>query len=47
MAERNAAIHAARSLLLYFTIRHRNGELAEVADTIRGWLVLCYLPVDL
>lgn len=46
MAERNAAIHAARRLLLHFAIRHRNGEFPEVTDTIRRWLVLRYLPVN-
>ncbi|MCY1382443.1 hypothetical protein D9M69_704650 [compost metagenome] len=47
MAERNAAIHAARRLLLHFTIRHWQREFAEVTNAIRCWLVLCYLPVDL
>ncbi|AIJ88436.1 hypothetical protein DK63_3204 [Brucella melitensis bv. 1 str. 16M] len=42
----NAAIHAARRLLLHLAIRHRDGEFAEVADTIRRRLVLRHLPVD-
>ena len=43
----NAAIHAARRLLLHLGIRHRNGEFAEMANTIRCGLILAHLPVDL
>src|SRR5690606_6603677 len=43
----NAAVHAARRLLLHLGIRHRNGEFAEVAYTIRCGLILAHLPVDL
>ncbi|MNX89691.1 hypothetical protein D3C86_1217120 [compost metagenome] len=43
----NAAIHAACRLLLHLGIRHRNGEFAEMADTIRCGLILAHLPVDL
>ncbi|MNV39150.1 hypothetical protein D3C71_1307200 [compost metagenome] len=42
----NAAIHAACRLLLHLGIRHRNGEFAEMADTIRCGLILAHLPVD-
>ncbi len=43
----NTAIHTARRLLPHLGIRHRNGEFAEMADTIRCGLILSHLPVDL
>ena len=47
VAEGNAAIHAARGLLLDFRLRHRQREFAKMPDTIGCRLVLVHLPVDL
>ena len=46
VAERNAAIHAARGLFLDLLVRHRQRELAEMPDAVGGRLVLVHLPVD-
>ncbi|ESY72501.1 hypothetical protein X743_16470 [Mesorhizobium sp. LNHC252B00] len=45
MAERNAAIHAARGLFLDLLVRHRQREFTEMPDAVGGRLVLVYLPV--
>ena len=45
MAIGNAAVHAARSLLLHFLVAHPDGELAEMTDAVRSRLVLRCLPV--
>ena len=47
VTERHAAIHAARGLFLDFLVRHRERELPEMTDAIRGRLILVHLPVDL
>ena len=47
VAERNAAIHAARGLFLDLLVRHRQRELAEMPDAVGCRLVLVHLPVDL
>ncbi len=43
----NAAIHAARRLLLDLLVRHRDGEFTEMADAVGCRLILHDLPVDL
>ena len=47
MAERHAAIHAARGLFLDLLVRHRQREFAEMPDAVGRRLVLVHLPVDL
>ena len=45
VAEGNAAIHAARRLLLQVAVVERQGELAEMANAFAGELILLLLPV--
>ena len=45
VAERNAAIHAARRLLLDVALLQRERELAEMPDAVAGELILLLLPV--
>ena len=42
----NAAIHAARSLILHRFFGERDHELAVIANPVRGRQVLAVLPVD-
>ena len=47
VAERDAAIHAARRLLGQVVLVERQGELAEMPHAVGGELVLLLLPVEL
>ena len=42
----NAAIHAARRLLLGVAIIERDGEFAEMADAVGSRRILLLLPID-
>ena len=46
VAERDAAIHAARRLLLDVALLKRKRELAEMPDAVAGELILLLLPVE-
>jgi hypothetical protein len=45
VAERDAAIHAARRLVAQVALVHRQRELAEMAHAVAGELILLLLPV--
>ncbi len=47
VAERDAAIHAARRLLLQVVLVERQGEFEEVAHAVGRELILLLLPVEL
>src|SRR5690606_34495460 len=47
MAERNAAIHAARGLIHHPTLGKGDGELAKMADAIGGRLIAGLFALDL
>ena len=42
----DATVHAAGGLFLHFRFRHRDREFAEMANAIRGRLILRHLAVD-
>src|SRR5204863_3933204 len=47
MAERDAAVHAARALVLELCLREQYDELLEVLDPLGDWALLRFDPLDL